>query len=39
MDVVSILVSVACLIIGGVGAYVFFRYGLKSKYENILKEA
>ena len=29
----------ACLIIGGVGAYVFFRYGLKSKYENILKEA
>ena len=38
MDVVSILVSVACLIIGGVGAYVF-RYGLKSKYENILKEA
>ena len=36
MDVVSILVSVACLIIGGVGAYVFFRYGLKSKY---LKEA
>ena len=39
MFVVSILVSVACLIIGGVGAYVFFRYGLKSKYENILKEA
>ena len=33
------MVSVACLIIGGVGAYVFFRYGLKSKYENILKEA
>ena len=31
MDVVSILVSVACLIIGGVGAYVL--------YENILKEA
>ncbi|HJA86762.1 MAG TPA: ribonuclease Y [Candidatus Bacteroides avicola] len=39
MDVVSILVSVACLIIGGLGAYVFFRYGLKSKYEAILKEA
>ena len=39
MDVVSILVSAACLIIGGVGGYVFFRYGLKSKYENILKEA
>ena len=33
------MVSVACLIIGGVGAYVFFRYGLKSKYEEILKEA
>ena len=39
MDVVSILVSVACLIVGGLGAYVFFRYGLKSKYEAILKEA
>ena len=37
MDVVSILVSVACLIIGGVGAYVFFRYGLKSKYEVMKK--
>ena len=36
MDVVSILVSVACLIIGGVGANVFFRHGLKSKYENLL---
>ena len=39
MDVVSILVSVACLIVGGLGAYVFFRYGLKCKYEAILKEA
>ena len=39
MDIVSILVSAACLIIGGLGAYLFFRYGLKSKYEAILKEA
>ena len=39
MDIVSILVSAACLIVGGVGAYAFFRYGLKSKYEAILKEA
>ena len=39
MDIVSILVSAACLIVGGVGAYCFFRYGLKSKYEAILKEA
>ena len=39
MDVVSILVPVACLIVGGLGAYVFFRYGLKSKYEAILKDA
>ncbi len=39
MDVVSILVSVACLVVGGGGAYAFFRYGLKSKYEAILKEA
>ena len=28
-----------CLIVGGLGAYLFFRYGLKSKYEAILKEA
>ena len=39
MDIVSILVSAACLIVGGLGAYLFFRYGLKSKYEAILKEA
>ena len=39
MTVVTIVVSVACLIVGGVAAYLFFRYGLKSKYEAILKEA
>ena len=38
MDVVSILVSVACLIIGGVGAYVFFRYGAEVIKKNKLLE-
>ena len=36
---ILLLVAAACLVIGGVGAYLFFRYGLKSKYEAILKEA
>ena len=36
---ILLLASAACLVIGGVGAYLFFRYGLKSKYEAILKEA
>ena len=34
-----IAASIACFIVGGVLSYMFFRYGLKSKYENILKEA
>ncbi|EJW95889.1 RNA binding metal dependent phosphohydrolase [gut metagenome] len=34
-----IAASIACFIVGGVLSYMFFKYGLKSKYENILKEA
>ena len=39
MTVVPIVVSIACFLVGGVASYLFFRYGLKSKYDNILKEA
>ena len=36
---VTIIVAVICLIAGGVASYLFFRYGLKNKYNTILKEA
>ena len=36
---VTIVVSIACFLVGGIVSYVFFRYGLKSKYNAILKEA
>ncbi len=39
MTGISIAVSVACLIVGGFGAYLLFKYGLKSKYDAILREA
>ena len=39
MTVVTIVVSIACLLVGGVASYVFFKYGLKTKYDSILKEA
>lgn len=35
----TIILSVAFFIIGGVAAYLFFKYGLKSKYEKVLQEA
>ena len=39
MTVVTIVVSIACFIVGGFASYVFFKHGLKSKYDSILKEA
>ena len=39
MTVVTIVVSIACLLVGGIVSYVFFKYGLKTKYDGILKEA
>ena len=39
MTVVTIVVSIACLIVGGFASYMFFKHGLKSKYDSILKEA
>ena len=39
MTVVTIVVSISCLIVGGALSYILFKYGLKGKYDNILKEA
>ena len=39
MIVVTIVVSIACFIVGGFASYMFFKHGLKSKYDSILKEA
>ncbi len=36
---VTIVASIACFIVGGILSYVLFKYGLKAKYDNILKEA
>lgn len=34
-----ITTSVACFLVGGTLSYLFFKYGLKNKYDNILREA
>ena len=39
MTVVTIVVSIAWFIVGGFASYMFFKHGLKSKYDSILKEA
>ena len=39
MTVITIVVSIACFIVGGFASYMFFKHGLKSKYDSILKEA
>ncbi|WP_018665941.1 ribonuclease Y [Bacteroides gallinarum] len=39
MTVVTIVVSIACFIVGGFASYMFFKHGLKNKYDSILKEA
>ena len=39
MTVVTIVVSIACFIVSGLASYMFFKHGLKSKYDSILKEA
>ena len=36
---VTIVASIACYIVGGILSYVLFKYGLKARYDNILKEA
>ena len=37
--IVIIATAIACFIVGGVLSYILFRYALKSKYDNVLKEA
>ena len=39
MTVVIIVMSIACLLIGGAASYVLFKHGLKAKYNSILKDA
>lgn len=39
MTVVTIVLSIACLIVGGFASYLFFKHGLKSKCDHVLKEA
>ena len=36
---IATIASIICFIVGGILSYVFFKYGLKAKYDNILKEA
>ena len=36
---VTIAIAIVCFIIGAGLSYVFFRYGLKTKYDNIIKDA
>ena len=35
----TVILTVVAFLVGGAISYSFFRYGLKSKYENIIKEA
>ena len=35
----TVILTVVAFLVGGAISYIFFRYGLKSKYENIIKEA
>ena len=33
-----IATAIACFIVGGILSYILFRYVLKSKYDNVLKD-
>ena len=35
----TVILTIVAFLVGGAISYSFFRYGLKSKYENIIKEA
>lgn len=39
MDITAIIVAVGCLLLGGVIGFVLFRYIVKQKYNQIIKEA
>ncbi|MCD7815913.1 MAG: Rnase Y domain-containing protein, partial [Bacteroides sp.] len=36
---ITIVVAVVTFLVGGALSYIFFKHGLKTKYDNILKEA
>ena len=38
MTVVTIVLSIACFIVGGFASYLFFKHGLKNKYDGILRQ-
>ena len=35
----TVILVVVAFLVGGALSYLFFRYGLKSKYESVIKEA
>ena len=35
----TVILTVVAFLVGGALSYIFFRYGLKSRYDNIIKEA
>lgn len=37
--IATIIISIVCLVIGGAATFVVMRYGLRTKYDNILKKA
>ncbi len=39
MDIIAIIVAVGCLLLGGIIGFVLFRYIVKQKYNQIIKEA
>ena len=36
---ITIVVAVVTFLVGGALSYIFFKHGLRTKYDNILKEA
>jgi len=36
---VTIVIAAVCFVVGASLSYIFFRYGLKTKYDNIIKDA
>ena len=39
MTVVTIVLSIACFIVGGFASYLFFKHGLEKQYDGILRDA
>jgi ribonuclease Y len=39
MGIITIIVAIVCLLVGAIASYVLFKYGLRSKYDKVLREA